>query len=212
MQKYIFIPGVHLEDIENTPELANEVMEDFVGDLEFTVVDDYDELPDLDIETVEIVLNTKCELANIFTTLEKWIKHTSLACWYCGLTFDTMPWFEAVIWTRGIINETVKTYNINLNFPDSDTRREITIIRTAGNYCGPCCVRRSIEQNCSLTPQMKRRRINMLYYIYKLFNGSPIKFIPPAIDRTKMKRYCGSHGLTETEYREMNDNLLKSQN
>lgn len=210
MNKYIFIPDVHIADIEDTKEIIEEEIEDFAGDLDFTVIDDYDELPNIDEESVEVVLSTKCELANTFTTLDNWIKHTSLACWYCGLTFDNIPWFIPVIWTRDVIDDEVNKYNINLNFPDNNTRREITIIRTSGNFCGPCCVRKAIESDDKLTTAMKKHRINMLYHIYRIFNGRSIKFIPPAINRTRMKRYCGNNGLTDKEYRELNNELIKN--
>jgi hypothetical protein len=205
MNNFIFIEGVSLDDIGPETISTDIDLDNVIDNLktDFIVVDQFEDMETLTNDEVSRVVNADSELPNIYTDIDNWPKSTNLACWYCSLCFKGKPWFIPVAWTRGVIDREKVTYDINLNFPQSDQCIETTIIRTDGNFCSPFCAKRYIEEYKKYTPNIRKKNINMLHYQCEQFLGYNPNYIPSAPDKTKMKKYCGESGITESEYQKL---------
>lgn len=111
-----------------------------------------------------------------FTTLDKWIKHTNLRCWWCSRHFSTVPLF----------------------MPVSISRYEHTEFTIKGNFDTWQCVasymrdyfKKKIEYNDAN---------ELLFKIHKIFTGESVDNIPLAPERTCMEEYGGHMSIEEYE-------------
>lgn len=111
----------------------------------------------------------------IFNGLDKWPEKTNLLCWSCGRGIAGRPAFMPT------------------HLQESEGRLQSTV---RGIFCTFNCVARFIEDTTS--GEDMRVRLDMLSYIYSIFNGKYIPRIPPARPRFDMQQYGGV--LTEAEY------------
>ena len=110
------------------------------------------------------------ELPSFFNSIRTWVKKTNLKCWYCDLNFDNQPVFIPKIIEKCGTNE----FNISVH----------------GCFCTFCCAAAHIDlyyqKLCNNIEAME-----MLKFLYKLFNGRPVKEILRAPSKFLRTSYGG---------------------
>lgn len=125
-------------------------------------------------EEVETVYKRYDKIPAKFTTLEAWVKHSNLKCWWCSRQFHTIPLF----------------------MPISVSRYEQTEFTVKGNFDTWQCV-------ASYMRGYFKRRVEyedaseLLLKIYKIFTGATADNIPLAPERSNMEEYGGSMSIEE---------------
>jgi hypothetical protein len=135
-----------------------------------TPIDDIFErqlLDKLDVDTGVV----KCDkIPPYFNKLSLWIKSINIKCWYCDLTFSSVPVFIPKIVER-LGND---TYNIS----------------TYGCFCSFPCAQEHINiHNTKICDHTKFS--DMLKFLYWVFNNKRIREIPPAPSKYAMENYGG---------------------
>ncbi len=123
------------------------------------------------------------KIPKIFTTLDCWIKHTNLKCWYCSLNFDSIPVFIPI-----------NVYKKN-NILYQDVH---------GNFCSFNCAKSYI--NIYFANGDTFIYNNNLIKLYKIFNKKNIANIDISPPKFDMEIYGGY--LTEDEYKNKISNLI----
>lgn len=113
-----------------------------------------------------------------FISVEEWPKYTNLLCWHCDRSVSSYPKFIPK-----------NPYTVN----GSDR------CSTLGNFDTWECAAAYTKQMFS-----KDASSDILKNIIIFANRfEPIKAIIPAIEKTRMKSYCGNDGLTIEQYGEL---------
>lgn len=137
-----------------------------------------------------------------FISVDTWFKSTNICCWFCSRHFKTRPWFEPQsieplyeVSSGGMLSSK------DLNNPSNKKNTSIVIM---GIFCSCNCVRSFID---TYTKDLADRhnKIEMLKYVYELFNGKKISDIQPSPSPTEMIQYGGY--LTSVEYQQKIDQL-----
>ena len=162
--KILFIKGVFIKDCIPSDDIFERQI-----------------IEQLNYNTAYIDIYNKIPL--IFNGLDTWIKNTNLNCWYCDLTFDSVP-----IFIPKIIEPSNSTeYNIS----------------TLGCFCSFSCAMVYINTHFSKICDNIHMK-NMLLFLYKIFNKKKIKEIILSPSKYQMKQYGGN--LEQIQYK---NNLLK---
>ncbi|MCK9608146.1 MAG: hypothetical protein M0R33_17010 [Methylomonas sp.] len=120
------------------------------------------------------------ELRKVFYSVDQWVQHTNLLCWYCSDEIKSYPKFIPVV-----LKSTLSGEQWN----------------TLGYFCEWSCAEAYGEANCRDLLNMWDLR-NHIAIMRQKFDGGAIHHVPPSISPTRMKKYCGEEGLTEDEYRQ----------
>ncbi len=139
-------------------------------------------------KTQEVVAKNKyieySELPKRFTSVEEWPKYTNLLCWECSRSISSYPKFIAK--NPSIVNGNdicdpegvFHTWNCGMKFAESHyTKDKCWDLHTS-----------------------------TLIFAKKFPDFNKTK-IPAALEKTKMKQYCGAEGITCEEYDELVDKL-----
>jgi len=134
----------------------------------------------------------------VFTCISRWPKTTNLLCWFCSLSFKTIPWFEPQS-----IEPATETY-IKLPTITYINGRKV-VIGVKGVFCSCNCVAARIElYSKDLSEKLNKRK--MLHILYEIFNnGKKIEQIEPSPPPTEMISYGGF--TTEKAYRKKIEDL-----
>lgn len=145
-QKTVFINGVTVEDLttKKNKELDNS--------------------PEIKSTPLQL------KLPVIFTSVENWPKKTSLRCWWCHLSFNTMPLF---------IPQSIE--------PMPDGSRSIG---THGCFHTFNCAQAYINKNIK-TLRNRANVTGMLKLLYLIITGKKIDKIDEAPNPLKMQQYIG---------------------
>ena len=146
-------------------------------------------MPDDDIFERQILekLNIKSDiidyikLPTIFEGMDTWIKNTNIKCWYCDLNFNNYPIFIP----RGIEKNSFKS-------------ARVYNIQTYGCFCSFCCAASFIKLNYSKICDYIKY-IEMLKFLYKIFNNKNISDVLFAPDKYEMIHY--GNKLSVEEYK-----------
>lgn len=125
-------------------------------------------------------------IPSIFRSLSKWLKKTSIKCWYCDLNFDNSPIFIPTSIDK--LGKS-KTYNIG----------------TYGCFCSFCC---AVSYNDLYNPKICNNvgKNEMILYLFNIFHDKTVKYIPRSPDKYIMKQYGGN--IETAVYRRMVKDLI----
>lgn len=162
--KFLFIKGVFIKDCMPSDDIFEKhIIEQLNYNTSY--IDIYNKIP------------------SIFTGLDTWVKNTNLNCWYCDLTFDSVP-----VFIPRLIEPCASTeYNIS----------------TLGCFCSFSCAMVYINMHFTNICENIHMK-NMLLFLYKIFNKKKIKEIILSPSKYQMKQYGGN--LEQIQYK---NNLIK---
>ncbi|AJL34264.1 pB175L [African swine fever virus] len=109
------------------------------------------------------------KLPSVFTSVSKWVTHSSFKCWTCHLYFKTVPKF-------------VPTYM------RENERGEIEM-GVLGNFCSFSCAASYIDLHYTEPKRWEAREL--LNMLYRFFTSQWISYIRPALSYTMRKEYGG---------------------
>jgi len=117
-------------------------------------------------------------IPQIFSSVDKWPKKTTLLCYNCECSFNDIPWFD----TEEIIIQ--------------DNKR--LFVPRKGVFCSENCAEAHIERIYK-EPTLGEKKY-FLRQLYKEIRGIPITIIQPSYDKIIMKKFVGMSGITDEEY------------
>jgi hypothetical protein len=137
-----------------------------------------------------------------FVSLDTWFKTTNLNCWYCNRTFKTRPWFEpqSIEPVSEVSSGQILRYD---ELRTVQNVKQLSIVIT-GIFCTCNCVRAYIELHTKDISD-KLNKVEMLKFVYEIFNNKKIPDIQPSPPPTEMVQYGGS--LSILEYQQKIDSL-----
>lgn len=139
---------------------------------------------DLKNEEVKVLRDVTMydDLPKHFTSVDTWIKSTNLRCWNCGRVPTGVPKFRP---------KNPSTVGGNL------------VCDVNGIFDTWNCVVSKMMQDTPINSQWDE--MELICLVEALFSGKRKQSIPAAIDKTKLREYCGMGGMTHEQY----DALLK---
>lgn len=195
----LILPGISLQDI-----IVKDDYDLGVNDSELIEVPAGDDEPLPEIKEEEVAEQVEKPVENkeeepipqYFTTKDKWVQKTNLLCWYCSNNFKSMPWFIPIQLDTSLVTTL-------------DEMKEVEIFHVYGNFCCPCCAKSYLEFSHSTEFTNKWQCKELLKKLFQMIYDIKVE-IPLAEDPRKMKKYCGSIGITCDEYAEINEKKISS--
>lgn len=137
-----------------------------------------------------------------FISIETWFKTTNIHCWYCSRGFKGRPWFEPQ--SIEPICESSNGGLLNRQQLMNSNNKKSTSIVITGIFCSCNCVRAYIDLHTKDIAD-RHNKVEMLKYVYQLFNGKKIADIQASPSPMEMTKFGGY--LTESEYQQKIESL-----
>ncbi len=156
---------------------------------------DLDEKQDQESVKVE---EKKQRIYSNFIDINGWPKTTDIKCWYCGLNFEGIPWFEPLMIEP--LSDNVGCDTEICTDQDEKDYKPMHVVATRGIYCSCSCVLANVvQENCKINYIDK---INMIRYVYEKITGHTApEILQPSPSYTLMKDYGGD--MTVDQYKKM---------
>lgn len=138
-----------------------------------------------DIKLPLVIPHSFSELPAKFISWDTWPKSTNLKCWCCDRNFKNTPIF--------IVDD--------FCYDTNGTR----IITPKGNFCTDNCAQLYINLHYQRNDRDDKTKYQLM--MHKERTGEHVLIIQPAPEKTIMKDYCGSGGVTEDEFAKQIDKL-----
>lgn len=124
-----------------------------------------------------------CEIPGQFCELDAWPRQIDLDCWYCG---------------RNILGRPIPmSYNFRLDNRGSNSQRRVFDVFGVVDTWN--CYKKYISE---VHHRQYDGYLRIMEKLYTIFNNKPPGALPPAPDKSIMRRFSGPKGLTEKEYQE----------
>jgi len=211
----LFLPGISLRDICIQPDTTDYNCEnelDSCVELEPKTKFVENSIVETDSESI-LDLTKNDDVKQFFISKEKWITKTNLLCWHCTNSFNGAPWFiplqinkKLVTGDSGFCSE-FSDYEI---LSSQDDIREIKIYVVFGNFCGPCCAKSYLEYSKDPELSNKWQCNELLKELFFIFYGIKIVEIPTAENPRRQRKFCGTIGITEQQYFEINEKKIQT--
>jgi hypothetical protein len=168
-EKSLFLRGIYKKDYKKIEEIFHERL--------------YNEIQQKNIKIYD-------KIPQYFHTMNKWIKHTNIACWYCSNNIKHVPKF---------IPKSIEIkYNNEKDIKNKSNDDKIYNISVEGLFCSFNCAQSYIDEHYSKDIYEHINKTNMLLFLYYVFNDKIISFIKPSPSKYKMVHYGGI--MTSQEY------------
>lgn len=153
----LILKGVFLKDCTNVEDFfENELMENIINNENLS-------------DNNTILYN---KIPNIFISKYKWIKETNLLCWYCDLSFNTIPIF------------------IPENISNNENGKYIEVF---GNFCTFGCAQGFLNTNKRYDKYDLWEKTKLLHILYKLLNdNNDIDVFTPSPSKYILDMYGGT--------------------
>jgi hypothetical protein len=179
----LFLAGVYKKDYKKIEELFQERI---ISEISKQSDKNYDKIPP------------------IFNNLDKWIKQTNLCCWHCCNKIKGVPVFlpkNIEPKNNGIVGFAPGSVDPeDMQGASASAKSKYYNILTEGAFCSFNCAQAYLDDIYSKNMPEYINRMNMLLFLYNLFNDKTVDYIKPSPPKYKMQQYGGT--MTTSEYEE----------
>ena len=179
----LFLAGVYKKDYKKIEEMFQERI---ISEISKQINKNYDKIPP------------------IFNNLDKWIKQTNLCCWHCCNRIKGVPVFlpkNIEPKNSGLVGVTSLSCGLEkgpYNYSTLDCANKYYNILTEGIFCTFNCAQAYLDDIYSKNMPEYINCMNMLLFLYYLFNGKIVDYIKPSPPKNKMQQFGGT--MTQQEY------------